>query len=657
MFSAQPLSTGETTPQSASYPAPKPVAGNKRKGSRTQAAAYPRKRAVAACETCRIRKTKCDNKRPRCSACVDLEIECVFRDSKTEYSNYDPASLEILQRINYVATLLESQSHHSEPQGSTSSATSSRLNPLSTPPPQPDLPARPKPCTEPDVENVLESLEIAGRTPGVCEDILEWPVFKGRRTSYDRARIESLIFRTSPGTSDSTASFRHGGNGNGSSIFMGTPGRGVNEEDAPSHAERFLVNVHIKNPVLNPSDLRRNARWVAENGFGWDADSCLMLIVCALSTISSDFTAEPVTPDLVQGPNAIRSLTDTHDYGTAEAYFLAARKRLGLLDYTISAAQCFFLSGVYEMYTLRPLKAWGAFSRACEVLQIYFRGQNNDEAYASEGMVSRLYWSCLKSECEIRMEINLPPSGLAKVAYSDVFPSPPSDHQISHVFNNLASPSSDTSHPEVERIWSYYLSEIAVRKIGNRIMNCFYQEDAAAWLSMPLHRLTRIAEELELQLSQWFENIPVILFTPSTPSPSDPPLLIAQELQFVLHARLSDFRERIYRPFLYLAIHLPPNDPAQDVLAPYVSRCVDACLSFLQRGTPRHRHHGTWYENRGMFLKTLLLVAGKRSGAVRLPEGWREGAGACLAGFRFWEGEAPDLREAREVLTELLDDV
>ena len=50
------------------------------------------------------------------------------------------------------------------------------------------------------------------------------------------------------------------------------------------------------------------------------------------------------------------------------------------------------------MYTLRPLKAWGAFSRACEVLQIYFRGQNNDEAYASEGMVSRLYWSCLKSE-------------------------------------------------------------------------------------------------------------------------------------------------------------------------------------------------------------------------------------------------------------------
>lgn len=109
-----------------------------------------------------------------------------------------------------------------------------------------------------------------------------------------------------------------------------------------------------------------------------------------------------------------------------------------------------------------------------------------------------------KNKSELRMEINLPSSGLAKVALSDFFPSPPSDHQKSQVFDSLASPLSEASHTEVERIWSYYLSEIAVRKIGNRVMNCFYQEDAAAWLSMPLHRLIRVAEELELQLSQWY---------------------------------------------------------------------------------------------------------------------------------------------------------
>lgn len=101
------------------------------------------------------------------------------------------------------------------------------------------------------------------------------------------------------------------------------------------------------------------------------------------------------------------------------------------------------------------------------------------------------------------MEVNLPPSGLSKVAYSDIFPSPPSDTPGP---NNAygASPSSfGLEQPALEPVWSYYLSEIAVRRIGNRIMNCFYQNDAAAWLTMPLHRMMRIAEELELQLTQW----------------------------------------------------------------------------------------------------------------------------------------------------------
>ena len=101
------------------------------------------------------------------------------------------------------------------------------------------------------------------------------------------------------------------------------------------------------------------------------------------------------------------------------------------------------------------------------------------------------------------MEVNLPSSGIANVAYSDVFPSPPSESLSPSNDDQLASLSSRPQQPELERIWSYYLSEIAVRKIGNRIMNCFYQDDASTWLTMPLLRMMRIAEELELQLTQW----------------------------------------------------------------------------------------------------------------------------------------------------------
>lgn len=38
--------------------------------------------------------------------------------------------------------------------------------------------------------------------------------------------------------------------------------------------------------------------------------------------------------------------------------------------------------------------------------------------------------------------------------------------------------------------------KITVRKMANRIVDCFYPEDAPAWVSVPLHRLTMIAEDV-----------------------------------------------------------------------------------------------------------------------------------------------------------------
>ena len=44
-------------------------------------AAYPRKRAVQACRTCRLRRTKCDNEQPACTSCVGMGIECTYQTS------------------------------------------------------------------------------------------------------------------------------------------------------------------------------------------------------------------------------------------------------------------------------------------------------------------------------------------------------------------------------------------------------------------------------------------------------------------------------------------------------------------------------------------------------------------------------------------------
>jgi hypothetical protein len=111
------------------------------------------------------------------------------------------------------------------------------------------------------------------------------------------------------------------------------------------------------------------------------------------------------------------------------------------------------------------------------------------------------------------MEICLPPSGLGKVAYPDVFPTPPtgspgpaetlSDANVA-TDHERSSSQSMSSASLLEKSWCYYLSDIAVRRIANRLVNAFYQDSASSWLSIPVERLSRVAEELDLQLTQWY---------------------------------------------------------------------------------------------------------------------------------------------------------
>jgi hypothetical protein len=251
-----------------------------------------------------------------------------------------------------------------------------------------------------------------------CEDILEWPIFQNR---YDRRSIEALIFDptlstdereetiTSPRVTDD--SLRE--NFEDPRQLFST-GRGIREEDVFHLIEVFLSNVHVKNPILDADYLRDMGKLVVKEGFGWTAPSCLVvrtrfdlfrtatdttqLIACALATISARFVIHPIHLDAGDSQG---SLADTPDYYTAELYYTASRKRIGLLTNTLIGTECYFLFGVYEMYSLRPLRASISFNRACVAFQIltWMRSEYYiAEIGVAKARASRLYWSCLKSE-------------------------------------------------------------------------------------------------------------------------------------------------------------------------------------------------------------------------------------------------------------------
>lgn len=232
------------------------------------------------------------------------------------------------------------------------------------------------------------------------EDILEWPIFENK---YDRRSIEALIFDptlseqeeeiTSPRVTDDSLREKFEDPRQSFSI-----GRGIREEDVFHLLEMFLSNVHSKNPILNPDYLRDMGRLVVKEGFGWTSSSCLVLIACALATLSSRFVVHPIH---LEGGYAGGSLENTPDYYTAELYYNASRKRIGLLTNTLIATECYFLFGVYEMYSMRPLRSSISFNRACVAFQIltWMRSEYYiAEVGVDKARASRLYWSCLKSE-------------------------------------------------------------------------------------------------------------------------------------------------------------------------------------------------------------------------------------------------------------------
>lgn len=119
--------------------------------------------------------------------------------------------------------------------------------------------------------------------------------------------------------------------------------------------DRFLQNVHTKNPILDVEALIKHGRYCAEFGPGWDARSCLVLMTCALGAVAKPFGGTmPPNAGVYTSPN------EPYAYGQqpissaaycaeeleqGEACFTQACRRLGSLKYSLLGAHCYFFAG------------------------------------------------------------------------------------------------------------------------------------------------------------------------------------------------------------------------------------------------------------------------------------------------------------------------
>jgi hypothetical protein len=236
------------------------------------------------------------------------------------------------------------------------------------------------------------------------------------------------------------------------------------------------------------------------------------LLICALGTISTDFGRESGLVGSASFDGGSRPNLQ------AQQYFSAAQKRLtsclgrrGILE-----AQCFFYSGVYLATTLQPEAAWSMFLQAKTCCQSFgYFTQDRPRAEDFDSVLTRneswvaeecTYWTCLKSEMwgfltfcstwvwqndrELHLELNPPGFRVIDLWYPEKFPDPPRE--------KIAD--SDES-------WFFYLAEIALRRLANRILTFVAQSyDMINPAELQLARDSAV--EFEQEANDWYVQPP-----------------------------------------------------------------------------------------------------------------------------------------------------
>ncbi|KAL4881052.1 hypothetical protein BJY04DRAFT_218569 [Aspergillus karnatakaensis] len=561
---------------------------------------YPRKRATQACHTCRQKRIKCDNEHPACGSCTNLGVQCIYREN--DNSTFDPASIAILQRLETLEELFRAAHPAvSETQTATVAEPPSIVGPL----------------------NNLDSPALERKEPGApyhinVETILGWSVFQNRGLKQTKS-LRSLL---KPQSSD-----------------LEPPPRLLDFENSSARElfRKFLEHVHAYNPVLEVEKIEQYIRDTLYDGIAWDARSCLLLLIFALGTISgsSDSTHSETSSDFRY----------SEEFSKAEEYFSAAQKRLGslLCKNGVIEAQAFFYAGVYLMATLRPFEAWRMFVQALACCETFDSHQPDAERGPEKDNIRRtIYWTCFKSELELRLELNVGRSCVLDLTYPAFFPSPPI---------GLKS--------EEEAVWYFYLAEIALRRLGNRILNHLYDQNQRGNASD-----VEAILNFEDQATGWLSSLPALLslgdlWNPGSADTEDTDSHSA--LRFILTGHLIDCYEMMYWPFVVDAIHNTTLTTTPDFQAHhknFARKGFDLCMLRILQNSPGFfdRHHGTWLMLRSCTRSALVLIAGVLMGLEELlPPDWEGGVGKVLGLLRYWKDEAADVADKLEILEWFMD--
>ncbi|KAJ5571790.1 hypothetical protein N7535_005450 [Penicillium sp. DV-2018c] len=582
----------ETLDSSGDYTASDASLG-KRKRSSTEAAEYPRRRATIACQICRLRKTRCNGARPKCQLCSDLDAECVYREPGIKLDAGDKLILDHLARIESLLHLKLPNQGSYLALSATSPATSNDTNlgnddPLTRTSPS-GLPIHRKlsavglgSWVKPPCSLSISTMPKMHTTPAL--HLLQWPLIRDLVSrTYDPQQLLQLELAREP--------------------LRLTPNSGFDLTNASIYAQAFFDYGNVWYACVNPYTWNRYYQSALAQGFQKGPTSCLVLLVLALGSASHSGSISYVAPD--REPPGL-------------PYFAAAWSFLPsiMMRNTVIATQCMVMASAYLFYLVRPLEAWTLLSNVSMKLQLLFGSPNRIPTQWRKLSV-RVYWNALLFESDLLAELDLPHSGIVNfeelVELPGGFEEQDEDdgEQEDMDHHNPGEESQKTgkypgslrpmdSHLGIRRdeLW-YFLAEIALRRLLNRVSHIIYQKDSTHTLAS----LGPIVSELEFQLSQWYDSLPEPVQFPLTQAP------LSNPAQTVLRLRYNACRTIIYRPYI-LAVFENEEAGLDPGVIECCRRCLDATLRQLEHITSHREGHlpYLWQGALSMVSQTLLIM-------------------------------------------------
>ncbi|PKY05330.1 hypothetical protein P168DRAFT_234414 [Aspergillus campestris IBT 28561] len=595
---------------------------SKKKRSNSEATEYPRRRATIACQICRLRKTRCNGARPRCQLCTDLDADCVYREPGIKLDAGDKLIIERLSRIEGLlqSNLVGLTGHF--PMASTSPATSNDTNIGSD-----EMTARANtlvPATRGRTSIVgmgswanpptsISTMPKLHTTPAL--HLLQWPLIRDLVAGpYDPHTLLQLELVREP-------------------LKMSTS-MGFDLSNATSYIQAFFERVNVWYACVNPYTWPQYYKTALSLGFREGPESCVVLLVLALGCASQHGTISSISPDR-EHPGL--------------PYFIAAWGLLPsvMMRNSVVAAQCIVLTSAYLFYLVRPLEAWTLLSNASMKLQLLFGNTSRIPLQWRELSV-RIYWNALLFESDLLAELELPHSGIVHFEELVDLPGGFEEEDDDDVDGDDSDNSIDdnTNEHSVGRdeLW-YFLAEIALRRLLNRVSHMIYQKDN----SLTLASLGPIVSELDFQLAQWYDNLPQSVRFPLLHPP------ISNPVQTVLRLRYYACRTIIYRPYI-LAVFENEQAASDPVVRECCWRCLEATLRQLEHITSHREGHlpYLWQGALSMVSQSLLIMGATMSPALcgLLPAAARvdEIISGVIAEVERYSHLAPSLKLSAEIV-------